>query len=188
MADKEKISELFKSFPLYKKLEVESPFLTNPIDIDDLTFMFFCPNEKSEQTFKIQLEPEFINRYGSQLKDELNAYIDNERKHIFVFNYSGTCQYCNKIFRYPCRLKEHLQSKKCKNSLSTVSNSVPTVSDSVLTVSDSVPTVFDNVPTVSDSVKTKNNSVLTVKKNWLVSEFWTFLEFPAFWAFSAFQM
>jgi len=64
-----------------------------------------------------------------------------------------TCKYCNKTFKYPCRLLQHMKAKNnCNDTFLTANNSVPAVNDSVLTVNDSVLTVNDSVLTVKEKI------------------------------------
>ncbi len=100
MTDKEKIADLFSSQPLYKKVVVDRNFFDHPTSIDELTFSFYCPNEKSNQTFKLTLEPERIIKelWGatSSSKNYFDTFDHSDSKYKFTQHYSATCQYCQK--------------------------------------------------------------------------------------------
>ena len=99
--DKEKVSNLLELQPLYKKIKVDVDFFRNPLNIEDLSFSFFCSIDNSKQTFKLNIEPNKLKKIS---KDKLskehfewafNSFDQNKSKHIFTQHYSATCQYCN---------------------------------------------------------------------------------------------
>lgn len=100
MTDKEKVSELISSYPLYKKIEVDRSEFDNPDDFNDLTFSFYCPNEKNKQTFKLKLEPSnFIEFVGNtltknQYRNKFDTWDSELSKNRFTQHYSATCEYC----------------------------------------------------------------------------------------------
>lgn len=98
-ADKARLIELFTSYPLYKKVEVAISSLRNGTDIVDLTFSYYCPNEKNNQTFKLNLETEKVIDFAQRL--EISTYnalfesYDSQSGYCHLTqHYSATCQYC----------------------------------------------------------------------------------------------
>lgn len=98
MEEKVKIQIFLNSYPLYKKIDVDGRTFIHPDQFDGLTFSFFCPNEKSIQTFTLQIEPRKFIDLGKNFDNDhyLGLYECNERENIisFVQHYSGTCEYC----------------------------------------------------------------------------------------------
>jgi len=101
MTDKEKISDLLSSRPLYKKVLVDINFFNKPTDIEELSFSFYCPTDKSNQTFKLKLEPFNLLRIAAsklayhEYESSFESFDDKNRKFKFTQHYSATCQYCN---------------------------------------------------------------------------------------------
>ena len=61
-----------------------------------------------------------------------------------------TCMYCDKEFRYPCRLKQHYKTVKCLDSVSSqISQCSDSVSSQISQCSDSV---SSQIRQCSDSV------------------------------------
>lgn len=101
MTDKEKLLDLLSSQPLYKKINVSIESFSSPDDIEDFSFSFYCPIDRSKQTFKLKLEPEkFLSFAGSKFtqqeyKNHFDTFNQEESKYRFAQHYSATCQYCN---------------------------------------------------------------------------------------------
>lgn len=98
MSNKNAIAEFFESFPLYKKMEVDMHFY-HPLRFEDFRFKYFCPNEKSLQTFVMTTEPGPLSKLERMLRDSddidklYNPYIVDFKINI-VTHLSGLCQYC----------------------------------------------------------------------------------------------
>lgn len=101
MIEKEKISDLLSSQPLYKKVLIDIDFFKNPTDIEELSFSFYCPTDKSNQTFKLKLEPYNLLKLAAnklayhEYQEAFESFDKENRKFKFIQHYSATCQYCN---------------------------------------------------------------------------------------------
>ena len=100
MTDKEKLADLLSYQPLYKKVDVDIGFFSQPKDIEGLTFSFLCPVDKNWQTFKLALEPDSLLRVGDTLANQQleNSFSVSQEggRYKFTQHYSAACQYCNK--------------------------------------------------------------------------------------------
>jgi hypothetical protein len=100
MTEKEKVANLLFSQPLYKRVEVDIEFLENPTDLNGFTFSYYCPIDKSNQTFRLSLEPTSIVHMVRQMMNEndfnrtLNIFDPNEHKYKYIQHYSAKCQLC----------------------------------------------------------------------------------------------
>jgi hypothetical protein len=98
MSDQIKISEFLQKSPLYQKVEIDQKYF-HPCTYEDLTFQFYCPNEKTIQTFKLILEPQtFVesaaNRLvGHEYINQLDPY-KADKSIEFTHYFSGECQFC----------------------------------------------------------------------------------------------
>jgi hypothetical protein len=102
MTDKEKLADLLNSQPLYKKITVDVDFFNHPVDMEEMSFPFYCPVDKSNQTFRLKVEPEKPLRLtGSKIpydhyKSSFETFDHAKSKYTFTQHYSATCQLCNR--------------------------------------------------------------------------------------------
>jgi hypothetical protein len=94
------LAKLLQNEPLYRKVEVDDLYY-HPEHADGATFQFFCPNENTVQTFKLNLGPlKAITNLGRLAADDFyrlfDSYNEDSTKIDAVNYYVGTCQYCNK--------------------------------------------------------------------------------------------
>lgn len=103
MTEKKKIEELLFSQPLYKKVEVDIEYLEYPTDLNGFTFSYYCQNDKSNQTFKLSLEPSPIFYMAGQMMSKndlnrtLNIFDPKDQKYKYIQHYSAKCQLCEEF-------------------------------------------------------------------------------------------
>jgi hypothetical protein len=100
--DKASFTELFASYPLYRKIEVDLRSFRHGTDIVDLTFSYYCPNEKSNQTFRLDLEPEKLINAAKRLELQnfyklFETYDSKTGKCHLIQQYSATCLHCKEF-------------------------------------------------------------------------------------------
>lgn len=107
---KEKLADLLTEQPLYKTVKIGAEFLQHPLRLSGFTISFYCPNEKSNQTFALALEPKNpLKRLGDNTTGHIyERYFDvfDSENNIYDYtqHYSGTCQHC-KNYRIEFLLK-----------------------------------------------------------------------------------
>lgn len=93
------IAEFLEKKPLYSKLEIDKYFY-HPDRFYELTFRYYCPNEKSIQTFKLILEPEkgirALESLPSERFTDLFDSYQEDKSINFIHHFSGQCQFCKK--------------------------------------------------------------------------------------------
>lgn len=105
--ERQQLSQLFESYPLYKKLPIQfkeaAPPLALPMGLQGLTFTAMCPTD-GRQTFKLLAEPhnfifEVFEKYGQDHNARaLFDYMDQQESQYNYFQYySACCQFCNKF-------------------------------------------------------------------------------------------
>jgi hypothetical protein len=108
---KRQIADVLKNYSLYRSKTIDLPF-DQFEDWDDLTFLYYCELDESEQTFQLQMEPERLvghaPRWGlfSQSKVS-NPTIENYNGGTLrASHYSAVCQHCKNYKAHFLLLKE----------------------------------------------------------------------------------
>ena len=120
MTDLQKISNLLTLYPLYKKIEVTDQNYALPTALEDITFSFYCTNEKGIQTFKLTFEPKrpiqsVSSNHTSMTFEKLFDYMNQEiSQYDFTQHYSGTCQFCKK---YKVNFLIHIESTAASSNI-----------------------------------------------------------------------
>ena len=99
MPERQKITALLETYPLYKNVAVKSNEWISPSNFLGFTFSFVCPTD-GEQTFKLKFEPASLFSRISTLNlrtnsiDEILEIKTENGQYNYLICYSGTCQYC----------------------------------------------------------------------------------------------
>jgi len=94
------ISRFLSNAPLYKKLKTDT-YIYSPWDFHEFGVKFYCHNENSEQTHKLELYPDATKKYfgglsgGEPPRELLNRKTEQL---YFVQHYKGQCQSCKSHF------------------------------------------------------------------------------------------